>query len=68
MTELTRVVRRKVRTLDGAPLVVILTPEGIQLREPHSRTLLLLPYGTARQWAAELKVNGGRVAKPRRPR
>lgn len=66
MTELSRVVRRKVTTLDGRPLVVMLTPEGIALREPRARAVLLLPYGTAHQWAAELKVGGGRIAKPRR--
>lgn len=65
MTELSKVVRRKVTALDGSRLVVMLTPEGIALREPRARFALLLPYATAYQWAAELKVNGGRVAKPR---
>lgn len=65
MTELSKVVRRKVTALDGMPLVVLLTPEGIALRAPRSRTAFLLPYGTAYQWAAELKVSGGRIAKPR---
>lgn len=66
MTTLHKTVRRKVTTLDGRQMVVLLTPEGIALREPRSRTAFLLPYGTAYQWAAELKVGGGRVAKPRR--
>jgi hypothetical protein len=68
MTELSKIVRRKVATLDGRPLVVALTPEGITLRAPRGRDAYLLPYGTAMQWAAELKVNGGRIAKPRRVR
>lgn len=68
MTELSKVVRRKVTTLDGRQLVVLLTPAGIALRLPRSRTEFLLPYGTAYQWAAELKVGGGRIAKPRRRR
>lgn len=65
MTELSKVVRRKVTTLDGRPLVVALTPGGISLRVPRARTAFLLPYGRAYQWAAELRVNGARVAKPR---
>ena len=43
MTELTRVVRRKVATVRGQPLVIALSPDGIWLREPRRRTAYLLP-------------------------
>src|SRR5688572_28646772 len=63
MTTLSRPVRRKVTTLRGEELVVVLLPEGIQLREPRRRTAFLLPYGTAFIQAVRLHVDAERRAK-----
>lgn len=63
MTELSRIVRRKVRTLSGEQLVVVLTKDGIVFREPRRRTGFLLPYGVAFQRAAFLAVEADRRAK-----
>ena len=54
MTDLTRTVKRKVSTLRGQPLVILLTPEGIWLREPRKRLAYCLPYSVAWKKAAEL--------------
>lgn len=63
MTTLSRPVRRKVTTLRGEELVVVLLPEGIQLREPRRRTAYLLPYGMAFVRAVQLQVDADRRAK-----
>jgi hypothetical protein len=63
MTDLTRVVRRKVSTLRGQPLVIALSPDGIWLREPRRRTAFLLPYGVAFLQAVRLHVDAERRAK-----
>ena len=63
MTELTRVVRRKVATVRGQPLVIALSPDGIWLREPRRRTAYLLPYGVAFLSAVRLQVDADRRAK-----
>jgi hypothetical protein len=67
MTELTRPIKRKVRTVRDQPLVVTLMPEGIVLREPRRRKGFLLPYGMAFAQAARLFVEAERAKKrPRR--
>lgn len=63
MTHLTRPVRRKVSNTRGEPLVILLAPEGIWLREPRRRTAFLLPYGAAFQRAVQLHVEGERRTK-----
>jgi hypothetical protein len=63
MTELTRVVRRKVASVRGQPLVVALAPEGIWIREPRRRTAYLLPYGVAFQRAVTMAVEATRREK-----
>lgn len=63
MTTLSRPVRRKVTTLRGEQLVVVLLPEGIQLREPRRRTGYLLPYGVAFIQAVQIHVDAERRAK-----
>lgn len=63
MTDLTRVVRRKVSTTRGEPLVIALSPDGIWLREPRRRTAYLLPYGVAFLQAVRLHVEAERRAK-----
>jgi len=63
MTALTKVVRRKITTTRGEPLVVALSPEGIWLREPRRRTAFLLPYGAAFVQAVRLHVDAERRAK-----
>lgn len=60
MTELSRTVRRKVRTARGETLVIALAPEGIWLREPRRRSAFLLPYGVAYVAAARLSVDAKR--------
>lgn len=63
MTTLSLPVRRKVTTLRGEELVVVLTPEGIQLRQPRRRTAFLLPYGVAFLEAVWIRVDADRRAK-----
>ena len=58
-----RRVKRQVTTSRGEPLVLLLTPEGIWLREPRRRTAYLLPYGAAFQRAAQLHADAERAAK-----
>lgn len=54
LTRLTRAVRREVGSVNHGPLVVMLTEEGIYLRQKARRTKYLLPYGRAYQNAAQL--------------
>ena len=63
MTTLSRPVRRKVTTLRGEELVVVLTAEGIQLRQPRRRNAFLLPYGVAFIHAVQIQVDAERRAK-----
>lgn len=63
MTDLTKIVRRRVATVRGQPLVVALAPEGIWLREPRRRVAYLMPYGVAFQRAAEMYAASVRKAK-----
>jgi len=63
MTELTRPVKRKVRTVRDSALVVTLAPEGIWLREPRRRQGFLLPYGAAFTYAVRQYVDMQRAAK-----
>jgi len=58
-----RRVKRQVTTARGEPLVLLLSPEGIWLREPRRRTAFLLPYGAAFQRAVQLQVDADRAAK-----
>ena len=63
MTALTRNIKRKINTVRGEPLVVVLSPEGIWLREPRRRVAYLLPYGVAFVQAATLFANAERRRK-----
>ena len=64
MTDLTRPVRRKVMTAKGhQPLVVVLAPEGIWLREPRRRVAYLMPYGVAHQQAIRMHKDAEARAK-----
>lgn len=56
MIEVTKELRRKVRTSSGELLVLIVAPEGIYFRQPRRRTRLLLPYGIAFVRAAMLSA------------
>lgn len=56
MTTLTRAVRRKVQTVRGEELVIVLATDGIHIRYPRKRTTFLLPYGAALVHAVELHV------------
>jgi hypothetical protein len=56
-------VRREVRTVRGAALIVTLAAEGIYLREKGRRTAFLLPYGVAYQRAASMADDAERRAK-----
>lgn len=53
-TQLTRPVRRAVVTGAGTKLIVTLTATGMELRYPYARKALLLPYGAALRYAAEI--------------
>ena len=67
---LTRPVRRQVSTTTGQPLVLLLSPEGIWLRQPRKRTAYLLPYGvawvTAARLTADAAVRAKRLARKRK--
>ena len=63
MTNLTKVVRRRVETVKHEPLVVALAPEGIWLREPRRRVAYLMPYGVAFQQAAAMYVDAEKRRK-----
>lgn len=56
-------VRREVRTLAGAALVVHLTPEGFVFNEKRRRAKFALPYGVAYQVAVATQVAAERAAK-----
>lgn len=63
MTDLTRVVRRKVVDARGTALVVALAPEGIWLRLPRKRIAYLMPYRSAFKIAAERYGMAEKAAK-----
>jgi hypothetical protein len=66
MTDLTKPVTRRVRSLTGADLIVTLLPEGIEFREPRRRKSFLIPYGEAFVRAARLSVDAELRDKPKR--
>ena len=67
MTELSKTVRRKVTATTGEPLVVALTPEGIWLRKPRTRTAYLLPYGAAYRIAGRLAGEAQYMERKNKP-
>ncbi len=66
MTDLTKPVRRRIRTVSGDVLNVALLPEGIEFREPRRRKSFLIPYGEAFVRAARLSVEAELRDKPKR--
>ncbi len=58
-----RNVKRRVYTAQRTPLVVVLAPEGIWLREPKRRTAYLLGYGSAFMTAVRQHVDSEKRRK-----
>jgi hypothetical protein len=63
MTKLTRPLRREVSSLHHGPLIVLLTEEGLYLRQKGRRMKYLLPYGRAYQNAASLEADRQRAER-----
>lgn len=66
--KLTKPVARVVNDVNGKPLVVTLTADGITFRRPRQRDSYLLPYGAAETRAQVLANDGVGMATGKRSR